>query len=49
MFATGAARKPAKALTSAADDRLKGFAEALDSLCLDLALQVARMEKVRRN
>ncbi|MGA7268823.1 MAG: bifunctional glutamate N-acetyltransferase/amino-acid acetyltransferase ArgJ [Aestuariivirga sp.] len=42
MFATGAAGKPAKALASAADARLKGFAKALDSLCLDLALQVAR-------
>ena len=42
MFATGAAGKPAKALASAADVRLKGFAKALDSLCLDLALQVAR-------
>ena len=42
MFATGAAGKPAKALKSADDARLKGFAKALDGLCLDLALQVAK-------
>jgi glutamate N-acetyltransferase / amino-acid N-acetyltransferase len=41
MFATGAsAVKPA--LKSASDKRLKPFATALDSLCLDLAQQVAR-------
>jgi glutamate N-acetyltransferase/amino-acid N-acetyltransferase len=42
MFATGAAGGPLKALRSAEDARLKGFARALDALCMDLAHQVAR-------
>ena len=42
MFATGAAGKPLAGLKSAGDARLKGFAKALDGLCLDLAQQVAR-------
>jgi glutamate N-acetyltransferase / amino-acid N-acetyltransferase len=42
MFATGAAGGALKALRSADDARLKGFAKALDSLCMDLAHQVAR-------
>jgi glutamate N-acetyltransferase / amino-acid N-acetyltransferase len=41
LFATGAAGQ-VKDLKSAADARLKPFAKALDALCLDLALQVAR-------
>ena len=41
LFATGAAGV-VKDLKSAADARLKPFAKALDALCLDLALQVAR-------
>jgi len=41
LFATGASLA-SKGLKSAADARLKPFAKALDSLCLDLALQVAR-------
>ncbi len=41
LFATGAAGA-VKDLKSAADARLKPFAKALDALCLDLALQVAR-------
>jgi glutamate N-acetyltransferase / amino-acid N-acetyltransferase len=42
MFATGAAGGPLKALRSAEDARLKGFARALDALCMDLAHQVAK-------
>ncbi len=39
MFATGA---PPKDLKSPDDARLKGFAKALDGLCMDLAHQVAK-------
>jgi len=42
MFATGAAGGALKALRSGDDARLKGFAGALDSLCMDLAHQVAK-------
>jgi glutamate N-acetyltransferase/amino-acid N-acetyltransferase len=42
LFATGKAGPAAKALKSASDARLKGFAKALSGLCLDLAQQVAR-------
>jgi len=42
MFATGAAGGALKALRSADDARLKSFAKALDTLCMDLAHQVAR-------
>jgi glutamate N-acetyltransferase/amino-acid N-acetyltransferase len=42
MFATGAAGPALQHLRSADDSRLKGFASALDRLCLDLAHQVAR-------
>jgi len=42
LFATGAAGRTPPGLKSAADLRLKGFAKALDRLCLDLAQQVAR-------
>jgi glutamate N-acetyltransferase/amino-acid N-acetyltransferase len=42
MFATGKAGPAPKALKSATDARLKGFAKGLDGLCLDLAQQVAR-------
>ncbi len=42
MFATGAAGGALKALKSAGDARLKGFAKALDTLCMDLAHQVAK-------
>jgi glutamate N-acetyltransferase/amino-acid N-acetyltransferase len=42
MFATGRAGPVSKALKSASDARLKGFAKALSGLCLDLAQQVAR-------
>jgi glutamate N-acetyltransferase/amino-acid N-acetyltransferase len=42
MFATGAAGGAVRGLRSAADPRLKPFARALDSLCLDLAQQVAK-------
>jgi glutamate N-acetyltransferase / amino-acid N-acetyltransferase len=42
MFATGAAGGALKALRSPDDARLKGFAKALDTLCMDLAHQVAR-------
>jgi glutamate N-acetyltransferase / amino-acid N-acetyltransferase len=42
MFATGAAGAAPAGLKTAADARLKGFAKALDGLCLDLAQQVAR-------
>lgn len=41
VFATGAKGKVA-GLKSAADARLKAFAKALDSVCHDLALQVAK-------
>ena len=42
LCATGAAGGAVTGLRSAADPRLKGFAKALDTLCLDLALQVAK-------
>jgi glutamate N-acetyltransferase/amino-acid N-acetyltransferase len=42
LFATGKAGPAPKALKSASDARLKGFAKALSGLCLDLAQQVAR-------
>jgi glutamate N-acetyltransferase/amino-acid N-acetyltransferase len=42
MFATGAAGSPLGGLKSAGDKRLAPFAKALDKVCLDLALQVAR-------
>ena len=42
LFATGKAGASPKALKSASDARLKGFAKALDGICLDLAQQVAR-------
>ena len=42
LFATGAAGGPLTSLKSADDTRLKSFARALDSLCMDLAQQVAR-------
>jgi glutamate N-acetyltransferase/amino-acid N-acetyltransferase len=42
MFATGAAGAAPAALKSANDARIKGFASALDKLCLDLAQQVAK-------
>ncbi len=42
MFATGRGGSLVPALKSANDARLKGFAKELDSLCLDLAQQVAR-------
>jgi glutamate N-acetyltransferase/amino-acid N-acetyltransferase len=42
LFATGKAGPPPKALKSASDARVKGFAKALDGICLDLARQVAR-------
>ena len=42
MFATGAAGAAPAGLRSADDPRLKGFAKALDRLCMDLALQVAK-------
>jgi len=42
LFATGAAGAPPKGLKSADDARLKGFAKALDGLCMDLAHQVAK-------
>jgi glutamate N-acetyltransferase / amino-acid N-acetyltransferase len=41
LFATGAKRK-LTGIRSAADARLKAFAKALDHVCHDLALQVAR-------
>jgi glutamate N-acetyltransferase / amino-acid N-acetyltransferase len=41
LFATGAKGKFA-GIKSASDGRLKGFAKALDHVCHDLALQVAR-------
>ena len=42
LFATGAAGPAPKGLKSADDARLKGFAKALDTLCMDLAHQVAK-------
>jgi glutamate N-acetyltransferase / amino-acid N-acetyltransferase len=42
LFATGAAGAVTPALKSAEDARLKPFAKALDTLCLDLAQQVAK-------
>ena len=42
MFATGAAGPAPERLKSPADARIKDFAKGLDSLCLDLAQQVAR-------
>ena len=42
LFATGAAGAVKPALKSAEDARLKPFAKALDTLCLDLAQQVAK-------
>ncbi len=42
LFATGASGAKIKGLKSASDARLKPFAKALDSVCLDLAQQVAR-------
>ncbi len=42
LFATGAAGGPLTGLKSAEDARLRGFAKALDQLCMDLAHQVAR-------
>jgi glutamate N-acetyltransferase/amino-acid N-acetyltransferase len=41
-FATGAAGSPPERLKSADDRRLATFAKALDTVCLDLALQVAK-------
>ena len=42
MFATGAAGGALSGLRSTDDARLKSFAKALDTLCMDLAHQVAR-------
>jgi glutamate N-acetyltransferase/amino-acid N-acetyltransferase len=42
LFATGAAGAAPKGLRSADDARLKSFAKALDTLCMDLAHQVAK-------
>jgi glutamate N-acetyltransferase/amino-acid N-acetyltransferase len=42
LFATGAAGAVSPALKSAGDKRLAGFARALDAVCRDLALQVAK-------
>jgi glutamate N-acetyltransferase / amino-acid N-acetyltransferase len=42
LFATGKAGDAPKGLKSPGDARLKGFAKALDGICLDLAQQVAR-------
>ena len=42
LFATGAVGAAPKGLRSANDARLKSFAKALDSLCMDLAHQVAK-------
>ncbi|WP_373502034.1 bifunctional glutamate N-acetyltransferase/amino-acid acetyltransferase ArgJ [Aestuariivirga sp.] len=42
MFATGAAGNALAGLRSPDDVRLKGFAKALDTLCMDLAHQVAK-------
>ena len=42
LFATGKAGPAPKGVKSATDARLKGFSKGLESLCLDLAQQVAR-------
>ena len=42
LFATAAAGAVSPAIKSAADKRLSGFAKALDTVCMDLALQVAK-------
>ncbi len=42
LFATGAAGNEARGLKNAGDTKLRGFAKALDALCLDLALQVVK-------
>ena len=42
MFATGSAGGALTGLKSADDPRLKSFAKALDTLCMDLAHQVAK-------
>ena len=42
MFATGAAGGALTGLRSPEDDRLKAFAKGLDTLCMDLAHQVAK-------
>jgi len=42
LFATGQAGGAIKGLRSADDAQLKGFAKALDGLCMDLAHQVAK-------
>ena len=42
LFATGKAGAAPKGLKASSDARLKGFAKALDGICLDLAQQVAR-------
>ena len=42
LFATGKAGGAPANLRSPADPRLKGFAKALDAVCLDLAQQVAK-------
>ncbi|MBM3519918.1 MAG: bifunctional glutamate N-acetyltransferase/amino-acid acetyltransferase ArgJ, partial [Alphaproteobacteria bacterium] len=42
LFATGKVGAAPRGLRSAGDPRLKDFASALDGLCLDLALQVAK-------
>ncbi|MFN0191922.1 MAG: bifunctional glutamate N-acetyltransferase/amino-acid acetyltransferase ArgJ [Aestuariivirga sp.] len=41
-FATGSAGSPLEKLKSADDKRLAAFAKALDAVCLNLALQVAK-------
>ena len=42
LFASGAAGAVSPAIRSASDPRLKSFAKALDTLCLDLAHQVVK-------
>ncbi len=42
LFATGAAGAVTPAIKSTTDKRLSGFAKALDAVCMDLALQVAK-------
>jgi glutamate N-acetyltransferase/amino-acid N-acetyltransferase len=42
LFASGAAGAVSPAVRSASDPRLKSFAKALDTLCLDLAHQVVK-------
>jgi glutamate N-acetyltransferase / amino-acid N-acetyltransferase len=42
LFATGKAGAAPNGLKSGGDARVKGFAKALDGICLDLAQQVAR-------